>query len=45
MELLDAGLDSVVSEMGGLGGSISGAIGSGFNSMATSLEKPTTFNT
>ena len=44
MELLDAGLDSVVSEMGGLGGSISGAIGSGFNSMATSLEKPTTFN-
>ena len=44
MELLDAGLDSVVSEMGGLGGSISGAIGSGFNSMATSLEKPTSFN-
>jgi hypothetical protein len=44
MELLDAGIDSVVSELGGLGGSISGAIGSGFNSMATSLEKPTTFN-
>lgn len=44
MELLDAGIDSVVGEMGGLGGSISGAIGSGFNSMASSLEKPTTFN-
>ena len=44
MELLDAGLDSVVSEMGGLGGSVSSAIGSGFDSMATSLEKPTTFN-
>lgn len=44
MELLDAGIDSVVTGMGGLGGSISGAIGSGFNSLSTSLEKPLNFD-
>jgi hypothetical protein len=44
MELLDAGIDSVVTDIGGLGGSVSGAINSGFNSLSTSLEKPTVFN-
>ena len=38
MELLDAGLDSIVVGLGGLGGSASGAIGTGFNSLAQDIE-------
>jgi len=38
MELLDAGINSLVVDLGGLGGSASGAIGTGFNSAAQSIE-------
>ena len=38
MELVDAGLNSVVVGLGGLGGGATAGIGTGFNSMAQSLE-------
>jgi hypothetical protein len=38
MELLDAGINSLVVGLGGLGGSAAGAIGTGFNSSAQSIE-------
>jgi hypothetical protein len=38
MELLDAGINSLVVGLGGLGGSAAGAIGTGFNSMAQNIE-------
>lgn len=38
MELLDAGLNSVATSLGGLGGGPAGGIGIGFNSIAQSLE-------
>lgn len=44
MELLDAGIDSVVSGMGGLGGSIGNSVSGGFSSMADSLSTPVNFN-
>ena len=44
MDLLDAGLDSIASELGGLGGSIGNAVSSGFNDMANSISSPINFN-
>lgn len=44
MELLDAGIDSVVAGMGGLGGSIGNAVSGGFSSMADSISSPINFN-
>lgn len=41
MELLDAGIDSVVVGLGGLGGTAAGAIGTGFNNMAQGIETVT----
>ena len=43
MELLDAGIDSVVSGMGGLGGSIGNAVSGGFSSLADSVSSPIDF--
>lgn len=43
MELLDAGIDSVVSGMGGLGGSIGNAVSGGFSGMANSISSPIDF--
>jgi hypothetical protein len=44
MDLLDAGLDSIASGLGGLGGSIGNAVSSGFNGMADSISSPINFN-
>lgn len=44
MDLLDAGLDSIASGMGGLGGSIGNAVSSGFSDMADSISSPINFN-
>jgi len=44
MDLLDAGLDSIASGMGGLGGSIGNAVSSGFSDMADSVSSPINFN-
>jgi hypothetical protein len=38
MELLDAGIDSLVVGLGGLGGTAAGAIGTGINTMAQGIE-------
>jgi hypothetical protein len=38
MELLDAGINSLVVELGGLGGTAAGAIGTGINTMAQGIE-------
>ena len=43
MELLDAGIDSTVTGMGGLGGSIGNSVSGGFNSMADSISSPIDF--
>jgi hypothetical protein len=44
MDLLDAGLDSIVSGVGGLGGSIGNAVSSGFSGIADSISSPINFN-
>ena len=44
MDLLDAGLDSIASGLGGLGGSIGNAVSSGFSDMADSISSPINFN-
>ena len=44
MDLLDAGLDSIASGTGGLGGSIGNAVSSGFSGMADSISSPINFN-
>jgi len=44
MDLLDAGLDSIASGMGGLGGSIGNAVSSGFSGIADSISSPINFN-
>lgn len=44
MDLMDAGLNSIATEMGGLGGSIGNAVAGGFNSMADSVDTPINFN-
>lgn len=43
MELLDAGIDSVVSGMGGLGGSVGNSISGGFSSLIDSVSTPIDF--
>jgi len=44
MDLLDAGLDSVATSLGGLGGSLGSGLSSGFNSMADAVNSPINFN-
>lgn len=44
MDLLDAGLDSIATSFGGLGGSIGNGLSSGFNSMADAVNSPINFN-
>lgn len=44
MDLLDAGLDSIASGIGGLGGSIGNAVSSGFSGIADSISSPINFN-
>jgi hypothetical protein len=44
MDLLDAGLDSIASGAGGLGGSIGNAVSSGFSGIADSISSPINFN-
>jgi hypothetical protein len=41
MELLDAGIDSLVVGLGGLGGTAAGTIGTGLNNMAQGIETVT----
>ena len=43
-DLLDAGLSSIATDLGGLGGSIGNSVSSGFNSLADSMKQPVTFN-
>jgi hypothetical protein len=43
MDLLDAGLDNVVSGLGGLGGSVNG-IASGFSGLADAISRPTDYS-
>lgn len=44
MDLLDAGLESVATSLGGLGGSLGSGLSSGFNSMADAVNSPINFN-
>ena len=44
MDLLDAGLNSIATELGGLGGSVGNNIAGGFNSAADSVDTPINFN-
>ena len=43
-DLLDAGLSSIATDLGGLGGSIGNSVSSGFSSLADSMKQPVTFN-